>query len=93
MLSPTTSGWALILFEKLFPILFLPFLFMLRHPACWILAPRPGTEPMPPAMEVRVLTTRLPGNSLLPFPELTSWTPSLLLLEQLTQMGRQGGGP
>ena len=31
--------------------------------ACGILAPRPGTEPAPTALEVEVLTTGLPGTS------------------------------
>ena len=30
-----------------------------------ILAPRPGIEPVPPALEVRVLTTGLPGKPLI----------------------------
>ena len=32
--------------------------------ACGILAPRPGIEPVPPAMEGEVLTTGSPGMSL-----------------------------
>ena len=32
--------------------------------ACGILAPRPGIEPAPPALEGEVLTTGLPGKSL-----------------------------
>ena len=31
--------------------------------ACGILAPRPGIEPTPPALEARVLTTGTPGKS------------------------------
>ena len=31
--------------------------------ACGILAPRPGIEPAPPALEGEVLTTGLPGKS------------------------------
>ena len=33
------------------------------HTACGILAPRPGMEPAPPALEDEVLTTGLPGKS------------------------------
>ena len=40
------------------------FLF-LGHEACGILA-QPGFEPTPPALEHEVLTTGLPGKSLLP---------------------------
>ena len=32
--------------------------------ACGILAPRPGVEPTPPALEGEVLTTEPPGKSL-----------------------------
>ena len=32
--------------------------------ACGILAPRPGIEPTPPALDSEVLTTGLPGKSL-----------------------------
>ena len=34
------------------------------HEACGILAPGPGIEPTPPALEGKVLTTGLPGKSL-----------------------------
>ena len=34
------------------------------HEACAILAPRPGIEPAPPALEGEVLTTGPPGKSL-----------------------------
>lgn len=40
------------------------FLTMLHAKRCGILAPQPGTEPAPTAVEARVLTTRLPGKSL-----------------------------
>ena len=33
------------------------------HETCGILAPRPGIEPTPPALEGEVLTTGLPGKS------------------------------
>ena len=33
--------------------------------ACEILAPQPRIEPTPPALEGEVLTTRLPGKSLI----------------------------
>ena len=35
------------------------------HEACRILAPRPGIEPAPPALEDGVSTTGLPGKSLI----------------------------
>ena len=31
--------------------------------ACWILAPQPGIEPAPSALEGELLTTGLPGKS------------------------------
>ena len=34
------------------------------HEACGILAPQPGIEPAPLALEGEVLTTELPGKSL-----------------------------
>ena len=40
------------------------FMFWLfGHQACGILAPRPGIEPSPPALEGEVLTTGPPGKS------------------------------
>ena len=47
--------------------------------ACGILAPRPGIEPAPPALEGKVLTTGPPGKSLcflLKFPLCPSEGPS-----------------
>ena len=43
--------------------------------ACGILAPQPETEPTPPALEDKVLTTVLPGKSplFLKFVELYLW--------------------
>ena len=38
------------------------------HEACGILAPQPGIEPTPPALEGKVLTTGPPGKSLFFFP-------------------------
>ena len=35
--------------------------------ACGILAPQPGIEPTSPAWEVEVLTTGLPGKSLMDY--------------------------
>ena len=35
--------------------------------ACGILVPRPGIEPMSPALEVRFLTTEPPGKSQMKF--------------------------
>ena len=33
------------------------------HEPCGIIAPQPGIEPSPPALEGKVLTTGLPGKS------------------------------
>ena len=55
-----TSFLAALFFKKN-PFMYLFFYFWLHHAACGILIPRPGTEPMPPAVEVRSLnhwTTR-----------------------------------
>ena len=40
------------------------FFWIFGHEACGILAPRPGIEPAPPALEGEVLTTGPPGKSL-----------------------------
>ena len=45
------TGWGFCLFGGL-------------HPACGILVPHPGMDPVPPAMEDRFLTTRLSQKSL-----------------------------
>ena len=45
------------------------FSWFFGHKACGILAPRPGIEPTPPALEGKFLTTGLPGKSLF----LYSW--------------------
>ena len=46
-------------------VLFLSFMFWFFGPkACGILAPWPGIKPLPPALEGRVLTTRLPRKFL-----------------------------
>ena len=53
---------------KVFNLLQYHFCFMfcfLGHEACEILAPHPGIEPAPPALEGEVLTTGLPGKSLI----------------------------
>ena len=42
-----------------------PFFFWLYHAACRILVPQPGIEPKPQQWKCQVLTTGLPGNSLL----------------------------
>ena len=39
------------------------FLFYVGHEACGIIAPQPGIEPAPPALEGKVLTTGPPGKS------------------------------
>ena len=44
-------------------LLFYVLVFFGRK-ACGILAPRPGIEPVLPALEGKVLTTGLPGKSL-----------------------------
>ena len=44
-------------------LLFYIFWFF-GHKACGILAPRPGMEPAPPALEGEALTTGPPGKSL-----------------------------
>ena len=48
----------------LFLFLCFDFFFFFGHEACRILAPRPGIEPTPPALEGEVLTTGPPGKSL-----------------------------
>ena len=40
------------------------FWFFLGHKACEILAPQPGIEPVPSALEGEVLITGPPGKSL-----------------------------
>ena len=55
------------LLKSLFNLLQYCFCFMFwffGREACGILAPRPGIEPAPPALEGEVLTTGLPGKSL-----------------------------
>lgn len=76
-------------FEKLLLILFLPFLFMLCHLACWDLSSPTRDQTRALGNESAVLTTGIPGNSLFPFSEWTSWTPFPLLLE--TTHHRWGG--
>ena len=49
--------------------LLLFYVLVYGHEACGILAPRPGIEPTPPALEGKVLTTEPPGKSL----DLHSW--------------------
>ena len=39
------------------------FLFFSGPEACGILAPQPGIEPAPPALEGKILTTGPPGKS------------------------------
>ena len=52
-------------FIEFVTILLLCYVFGFFWPeACGILAPRPGIEPAPPALEGEVLTTGLPGKSL-----------------------------
>ena len=40
------------------------FFFFFGHEACGILAPLPGIEPVPSALEDELLNTGLPGKSL-----------------------------
>ena len=56
------------------------------HEACGILAPRPGIEPAPPALEGEVLTTGLPGKCQL-FIIFINFFFSLLLLVVVVMMG------
>ena len=41
-----------------------PYFGFFGYEACGVLAPQPGTEPAPPALEGKVLTTGPPGKSL-----------------------------
>ena len=47
--------------KPMFFVLFL-FFFSFGHEACGILAPKPGIEPTPTALEGEVLTTGQPGS-------------------------------
>ena len=51
-------------FIEFVTILLLCYALVFWHEACGILAPRPGIEPTPPALEGEVLTTGPPGRSL-----------------------------
>ena len=57
------------------------FVFLLPHTACEVLAPWPGIEPLLLSPELRVLTTGLPGKSLL-------W--SVFLSQLLESLARAG---
>ena len=46
--------------------------WLFGHQACGFLVPRPGIEPAPPALGSKVLTTGLPGMSLMPHFSLQS---------------------
>ena len=48
---------------NLLTTLFLFYVLVFGHEACGVLAPQPGIEHTPPALEVQVLTTRLLGRS------------------------------
>ena len=50
-----------------FVTLFLFYVLVFGYEACGILASQKGIEPAPTALEGKVLTTRLPGKSPLPF--------------------------
>ena len=53
-------------FDTILLLVFFVFFFMFWFfgcEACGILAPQPGVEPTPPALEGEVLTTGLPGTS------------------------------
>ena len=45
-------------------LLFYVLFFFFGHEVCGILAPQPGIEPSPTALEDEVLTTGQPGKSL-----------------------------
>ena len=60
--------WCDLLLKTLLSLLqhcFCFYFWSFGHGACWILAPWPGIEPVPLALEGNVLTTGSPGNSLL----------------------------
>ena len=60
------------------------------HEACGILAPWPGIEPSPPALEGKVLTTGLPGKSLMCwilYFEPNDWFPQLVVVVPGGQIG------
>ena len=50
------------------------FLFDIGHEAWGIIAPWPGIEPVPPALEGKVLTTGPPGKS----PQILIWKSNTL---------------
>ena len=50
------------------------------HEACGVLAPQPGIEPAPPALEGEVLTTGLPGMSPV---AISSFSKSVSLFQDL----------
>lgn len=52
-----------IAFSSKLIFLFFFLMFWPRPTVCRILVPRPGVEPMRPAVEGRVFTTGLPGKS------------------------------
>ena len=58
--------WAIfnVLIEFVTTLLLVCFLFCPRQEACGILAPGPGIEPTPAALEGKASTTEPPGKSL-----------------------------
>ena len=49
-------------FIEFVTMLLLSYALIFGQEACSILAPQPGMEPAPPALEVEVLTTAPPGS-------------------------------
>ena len=64
-------------FFEFVTILLLFYVLVFGRKACGILAPQPGIEPAPPALEGEVLTTGPPGKSLCS-ENLTSLKPKIL---------------
>ena len=60
--------------------------------ACGILAPGPGIEPAPPALEGEVLTTGPPGKSLLPLCH-SFRSPASTPIGGREHVGNVGGSP
>ena len=51
-------------FIEIVTILLLFYVRFFGHKACGILAPQPGIEPAPPALEGEILTAGPPGKSI-----------------------------
>ena len=58
--------WSIFkVFTEFVTILLLFMFWFFDYKVCRILAPRPGMDPTPTALEANVLTTGLPGKSLI----------------------------